>query len=326
MVLDGAPSRSFSRAARAWFAGVSIAAVSVLIPACAQASTHHASAHHVALHRTATRVSTRHTTSPHHTLSVHKLVSREHMRAEHLARTTHHSAIRHETHYASVHYSHHPSEHYSHHVYVAAKHLRHETHYASVHYSHHLYVAAKHSWHETHYASAYHTHYERVAAEYRHSRLQCVPYAREVSHIELSGDAFLWWAEAAGRYARGNTPMTGAVLNFRSIGRMPLGHVAVVTAVLGPRTILVTQANWVPGSITNDVTVQDVSPNNNWTDVRVELGDGAMMGSVYPTYGFIYKQPDNGTVIAADSNGRNEVAEAPMASPVASEAPDRNLQ
>ena len=184
--------------------------------------------------------------------------------------------------------------------------------------------------HETHYVHlaryTHETHYMHLAAEYRYSRLQCVPYAREVSHIDLSGDAFLWWAEASGRYARGNTPVVGAVLNFRSIGRMPLGHVAVVTAVLNPRTILVTQANWVPGSITNDVTVQDVSPDNNWTDVRVELGDSATMGAAYPTYGFIYNRPAIGTVIASANGVGNEVAEAPQARPVASEAPDRNLQ
>ena len=83
--------------------------------------------------------------------------------------------------------------------------------------------------------------------------LQCVPYAREVSHIELTGNAYLWWAEAAGRYGRGATPEVGAVLNFRGIGRMPLGHVAVVTDVIDSRAVLVTQANWVPGTITNDV-------------------------------------------------------------------------
>ncbi|WP_427975282.1 CHAP domain-containing protein [Acidocella sp.] len=181
---------------------------------------------------------------------------------------------------------------------------------------------------KTHYASTKHSsHYRQHQrmAEFRHSRLQCVPYAREVSHIQLSGDAFLWWAQAAGRYERGNMPVVGSVLNFRSIGRMPLGHVAVVTAVLDSRTILVTQANWVPGTITNDVTVQDVSPDNNWTQVRVELGGTTTMGSVYPTYGFIYDRPATGTVIAS-GGGRNEVAEAPISRPVAAEAPNRNLQ
>ena len=166
-----------------------------------------------------------------------------------------------------------------------------------------------------------------ATARYFHSGLQCVPYAREVSHIELSGDAFLWWAEAAGRYARGNTPVEGAVMNFRPIGRMPLGHVAVVTAVIDSRTILVTQANWIRGAITNDVTVQDVSPDNDWSQVQVELGDSSTLGASYPVYGFIYNQPDNGMTIAnSNAAASTEVAEAPNAPAVQTDAPDRNLQ
>jgi len=177
------------------------------------------------------------------------------------------------------------------------------------------------------YTGTGHRHHYRHArfAQYRHSGLQCVPYAREISHISLSGNAFLWWAEASGRYARGNMPEQGSVLNFRAIGRMPLGHVAVVTAVIDNRTILVTQANWVRGTITNDVTVQDVSPNNDWTQVKVELGDTASSGAPYPAYGFIYNRPDTGLVIASNGQG-NEVAEAPAAVQVSSEAPNRNLQ
>jgi len=182
--------------------------------------------------------------------------------------------------------------------------------------------------------ASYHGRHERYAegrrhyvryARYRHSGLQCVPYAREVSHIDLSGDAFLWWAEASGRYARGDMPQEGAVLNFRAIGRMPLGHVAVVTDVVDNRTILVTQANWVRGTITNDVTVQDVSPDNDWSEVQVELGDSRTWGAAYPTYGFIYNQPATTTVIAARAQ-RGEVAEAPMVAPIAADAPDRDLQ
>ncbi|MDE1906344.1 MAG: CHAP domain-containing protein [Rhodospirillales bacterium] len=279
---------SFCNAARAWLAGVSIAVGAVLLPVQAKASTHHASTH-LAPHRAILHVAKRHESSVHHVLAAHRLARVTHTRETHLAWNTHHEVTHRYTRVA----------HYTHSHYV---HLARETH------------------------TSHYTHYERVAAQYRYSRLQCVPYAREVSHIDLSGNAFLWWAEAAGRYGRGSTPAVGAVLNFRSIGRMPLGHVAVVTAVLDPRTILVTQANWVPGSITNDVTVQDVSADNDWTDVRVELGDGAIMGSAYPTYGFIYNHADTGTVIASGYGGRNEVAEAPAASPVASEAPDRNLQ
>jgi surface antigen len=174
-------------------------------------------------------------------------------------------------------------------------------------------------------AAVSHRAHRHYVAQYHHSGLQCVPYAREVSHIQLAGNAYLWWAEAAGRYARGNAPEEGAVLNFRSVGRMPLGHVAVVTAVLDNRTILITQANWVRGTITNDVTVQDVSPRNDWSLVKVELGDSSQWGSPYPAYGFIYNRPDAGTVIAANGQG-NEVAEAPAAARLGGEAPNRNLQ
>ncbi len=182
----------------------------------------------------------------------------------------------------------------------------------------HYYYYAHHYYSDRHGLHHGGTHYQ-------YSRLQCVPYAREVSHIQLSGDAFLWWAEAAGRYARGSTPVEGAVLNFRSIRRMPLGHVAVVTAVIDSRTILVTQANWIRGTITNDVTMQDVSPDNDWSDVQVELGDSRRWGAAYPTYGFIYNQPASSTIIASTAQG-DEVAEAPRPQPIQSEAPDRNLQ
>ena len=163
------------------------------------------------------------------------------------------------------------------------------------------------------------------ATSYRYSSLQCVPYAREVSHIELTGNAYLWWAEAAGRYSRGDMPEVGAVLNFRGVGRMPLGHVAVVTDVINRRAVLVTQANWVADTITNDVRIDDISPDNNWTQVRVELGDSSTLGSAYPTYGFIYNRPAEDTVIAA-SGQSSEVAEAPAAHALISQAPDRNLQ
>ena len=174
------------------------------------------------------------------------------------------------------------------------------------------------------YRSYRHHHYYG-STSYSYSSLQCVPYAREVSHIELTGNAYLWWAEAAGRYARGDAPAVGAVLNFRGVGRMPLGHVAVVTDVIDSRAVLVTQANWVADRITNDVRIDDVSPDNDWSEVRVELGDSSTLGSVYPTYGFIYDKPADGTVIAA-SGQSSEVAEAPAAQAVSSQAPDRNLQ
>ncbi len=135
--------------------------------------------------------------------------------------------------------------------------------------------------------------------------MECVPYARRVSGIELTGDAYLWWGEAAGRYERGNTPAPGSVLSFRANGRMRLGHVAVVTEVVNQREIVVTQANWGGsgfdhGGISTGVSVVDVSPGNDWTAVRVALGHSPNYGAVYPTYGFIYGH-DAPTTLMADA-------------------------
>jgi surface antigen len=133
--------------------------------------------------------------------------------------------------------------------------------------------------------------------------LQCVPYARFVSGIGLHGDAWTWWDKAAGTYARGNHPEPGAVLSFPGIERMPLGHVAVVTQVLDSRKVLIEHANWpnattLHGAISRDIQVWDVSATNDWTEVRVQFGEGGPQGSVYPTNGFIYEWNESGVRIA----------------------------
>jgi len=118
--------------------------------------------------------------------------------------------------------------------------------------------------------------------------LSCVPYARQVSGIQLTGDAWTWWNEAAGLYPRSHWPAPGAVLVFAPHGTMAQGHLAVVTAVLDNRTIRVTQANWLPGRIESDQPVEDVSPANNWSAVRVWYEPIQAMGAtIYPVYGFI---------------------------------------
>ncbi len=117
-------------------------------------------------------------------------------------------------------------------------------------------------------------------------RIWCVPFAREVSGIAIKGNAATWWNQAANLYPRGQTPITGAVLNFRSSNHMPMGHVAVVSEVIDARTIKVVQANWTRNRITTDVVV-DVSGENNWSQVRVENANS--FGRVNPAYGFIYR-------------------------------------
>src|ERR1043165_6717429 len=67
---------------------------------------------------------------------------------------------------------------------------------------------------------------------------QCVPLARLISGIQIFGDAWTWWQQAAGRYETGFTPRAGAVLCFKPTARMRLGHVAVVSQVLTDRVVL----------------------------------------------------------------------------------------
>jgi len=120
------------------------------------------------------------------------------------------------------------------------------------------------------------------------THLTCVPYARDVSGIDLSGDAYEWWDEADGVYPRSQTPRTGAVLVLAPHGNMDVGHLAVVTSVEGAREILVTQSNWLPHRIEHDQPVEDVSAGNDWTQVRVWYEPAHALGrTVYPAYGFI---------------------------------------
>lgn len=120
------------------------------------------------------------------------------------------------------------------------------------------------------------------------TNLTCVPYVEAATGIVLLGNAWRWWGEAAGRYARAHRPEVGAVLVFRPTSAIPLGHVAVVTAVLSGREILVAHANWVPYRINHDQLVLDVSAANNWSRVRVWYPPIDALGSTsYPVYGFV---------------------------------------
>lgn len=119
--------------------------------------------------------------------------------------------------------------------------------------------------------------------------INCAPFARELSGIALYGEAESWWRNAAGRYIRNERPDTGSVLVFRRTARLRSGHVSVVTRVVSPRQILVTQANWVPGHVHEDQLVVDVSPDNDWSEVRVWYPPANTLGShTYAAHGFIH--------------------------------------
>ena len=123
---------------------------------------------------------------------------------------------------------------------------------------------------------------------------QCVPFARAASGIQIYGNAWTWWEQADGKYERTHTPKEGAVIVFEKTKRLPMGHVAVVSRVVEKRVVMLTHANWSRqngerGHAEQDVTLFDVSPRNDWSDVKVWYKDvDGLGGGVYPVYGFIY--------------------------------------
>jgi len=125
------------------------------------------------------------------------------------------------------------------------------------------------------------------------SPLQCVPFARTASRIEIYGDAHTWWDQAAGRFPRSSIPAEGSVLVLRGYNTDNRGHVAVVTQIVSEREILVDQANWMNGGeITRRVPVLDVSANNDWSQVRVWWLPTQSLGvRIYEARGFIHPLP-----------------------------------
>jgi surface antigen len=124
--------------------------------------------------------------------------------------------------------------------------------------------------------------------------LQCVPYARQVSGVQIFGNANTWWGQAAGKYDRGSQPKVGAVMTFRATKGNPLGHVAMVSKIVSDREVLVDHANWSliggrRGHIERGARVIDVSAAGDWSAVRVWYATiGGMGRTTYPLHGFIY--------------------------------------
>ena len=137
---------------------------------------------------------------------------------------------------------------------------------------------------------------------------QCVTFARMFSGINIFGDAWTWWRQAAANFRTGKAPETGSVLVFRPEGRMSRGHVAVVSDILTDRVVRVTHANWggSRGKVEENVTVVDVSSSGDWSRVKVWYNPINDLGTtVYPTYGFIYNGARD-----AFANGRQMAANA----------------
>lgn len=121
---------------------------------------------------------------------------------------------------------------------------------------------------------------------------QCVPYARRVSGIQIYGDAHTWWDQAPPQ-ARRFTPMPGAVLVLASTPKLPYGHLAVVKRIIDDKQIDVTHSNWgwdykTRSIIYNSMRVEDVSPTNDWSQLRFWNMEANSFGFPYAARGFIY--------------------------------------
>ena len=187
-----------------------------------------------------------------------------------------------------------------------------------------------------------------VSTAFADTYWQCVPFARMISGVQLFGDAWTWWKQAPGKYETGVTPVAGAVICFKPTGKMRLGHVAVVSQVITDRVIQITHANWSQingsrGQIEKDVTVVDVSPNGDWSQVKVWYDPIRDLGSTtYPVHGFIYQDATavslarsglvtaQNTAVTVPQNAANQMAAAvrPGSGPLqmlsqAAEATDR---
>lgn len=119
---------------------------------------------------------------------------------------------------------------------------------------------------------------------------ECVPYARQLSGIQIWGDAVTWWAQAANVYVRSGRPAPGSVLVLRGYNDQTRGHVSYVREVVSSRLVRVDHANWLKGGeISLNVPVIDVSPNNDWSQVRIWHVPGNYWGGrTYEAEGFIH--------------------------------------
>jgi len=147
------------------------------------------------------------------------------------------------------------------------------------------------------------------AARAMDADLQCVPYARALTGVEIRGDAHTWWGQAKGRYERGSQPRVGAVMSFKPHGSSRLGHVAAVRKIIDDRTILISHANWSRingkrGHIEENVKVVDSSKRGDWSRVRVwYTPNNALGGTSRPLNGFIYPEK-----LRSDSQARKALA------------------
>ncbi len=132
--------------------------------------------------------------------------------------------------------------------------------------------------------------------------MQCAPYAREHSQVKIFGDAYTWWDQAQGRFARNPLPNEGSVMVLADYAGPKRGHLAVVKRMVSTREIRIDHANWLnDGSIYVNNPVVDVSAANDWTAIKVwNIKTGRWGERIYSVKGFI----------GPGAAGRDRVAQA----------------
>ena len=131
---------------------------------------------------------------------------------------------------------------------------------------------------------------------------ECVPYARTRTGINIYGNANTWWQQAAGVYSRASLPAAGSIMVLT--GYAPgHAHLAVVSEVISLREIRVDHANWLnDGQVFLDDPVVDVSPDNDWSEVRVFNERTSSWGArIYDVKGFIGPGADGNAMRMAGS-------------------------
>lgn len=124
--------------------------------------------------------------------------------------------------------------------------------------------------------------------------IQCVPYAREQSGVQIFGNAHTWWPQAKAKgYEVSKTPEIGTVMVLSRAGKLNYGHLAVVTNIIDDKTIEVTHSNWGDSRETrrviyNSMNVIDSSRTGDWSRARFWHYASSSYGSSYAVSGFIH--------------------------------------
>lgn len=143
----------------------------------------------------------------------------------------------------------------------------------------------------------------------------CVRAVRSMSDFTIQGDAWTWWQHSEGTYEHDVRPQAGSVLVFKRTGQLGRGHVSLVSGVIDNRTIEVDHTWLRSGQIRRGMTVIDVSPNNDWSEVRVWNEPTDQLGTrTYPTYGFVLPsgaEPSKDSVLASNAKSGDDSSVRP---------------